>query len=435
MIQAFMKSHCREVGRHDTSAPVAAGLRMLLWGRGISALGDGLWFTIWALFFTRILGLPLATVGVGMAIAGAAGMIAAIPLGGLADRISPKTVLTAITAVRALAMASYLLVDDTWSFLAVTIPFTALATGGAAVRTALIAGLVGDNTARVRAMGFQRVAQHVGYAIGAGAGALVVTADVRWVYETAIVGNAVTFAILAITTMLVPEPKPIGTAARSGIAAALADRPYLCVVTASALLSLCWAMLSTGLPLWISDSTHLPLALGGAVVVISSIGIAVFQVPAARFARTTSQAARTIVVSGTVLAASCLLLATTTASAGALGIGIVIVAGLLHVTGELGYVAAAWGLSINLMREDARGAYQGAAESAIAVVQMFGPGVFTLALGGFGAGGWLLVAVIFLAAALPVPALTRWAIRTREPISSAATPPHQTTPGPRPAAR
>ena len=35
------------------------GLRVLLWGRGVSALGDGLWFTTWALFFTRVLGLPL----------------------------------------------------------------------------------------------------------------------------------------------------------------------------------------------------------------------------------------------------------------------------------------------------------------------------------------------------------------------------------------
>jgi hypothetical protein len=91
----------------------------------------------------------------------------------------------------------------------------------------------------------------------------------------------------------------------------------------------------------------------------------------------------------------------------------VITAGLLHLAGELGYVAAAWGLSVTLMREEARGAYQGVSEAATATVLMVGPAILTAALGTFGAGGWLLVAGLFAAAAVPIPALTRWAERTR----------------------
>ena len=151
-------------------AAVPRGLRTLLWGRAVSALGDGLWFTIWAVFFTRILGLSMILVGVGLAVAAGVGMAAAVPIGAMADRLNPRLVLVAITAVRAVAMASYLLVHDTVTFMAVTIPFTALATGGTAVRTALIAGLVLDNGARMRTLAQQRVAQHVGYAIGAGIG-------------------------------------------------------------------------------------------------------------------------------------------------------------------------------------------------------------------------------------------------------------------------
>lgn len=44
---------------------------------------------------------------------------------------------------------------------------------------------------------------------------------------------------------------------------------------------------------------------------------------------------------------------------------------------------------------------------------MVGPAIFTAALGAFGAGGRLLVAGLFAATAAPVPALTRWAARTR----------------------
>jgi hypothetical protein len=70
-------------------------------------------------------------------------------------------------------------------------------------------------------------------------------------------------------------------------------------------------------------------------------------------------------------------------------------------------------LSVELMREDARGAYQGASEAATATVQMFAPAVFTLALTSFAAAGWLLVGAVFLACSVPVPALARWAARTR----------------------
>jgi hypothetical protein len=155
------------------------------------------------------------------------------------------------------------------------------------------------------------------------------------------------------------------------------------------------------------------------VVVISSVGIAALQVPVTRFARTPGQSARTSVYAGIALAVACVLLATTSGAAGVIGTAIVVVAALLHVCGELGYVAATWGLSVNLMREDARGAYQGASEAATATVQMFAPAVFTVALGSFGAGGWLLIAVVFLLVVIPVPALTRWAVRTRaRPVST-----------------
>ncbi|MEV0680164.1 MFS transporter [Actinosynnema sp. NPDC050436] len=392
-----------------------AGLRVMLWGRGVSALGDGLWFTIWALYLTRVVELAPITVGVGMAVAGAVGMVAAVPLGALSDRMDARLVLATLTLVRAGAMVGYLAVDNTWSFLAVTVPFTALATGGTAVRTALVAGLVTEPDQRVRVLAWQRVAQHAGYAAGAAVGALVLTADTRWAYALAIVGNAVSFLVLAATTLLVPAPATTTRSQRqSTIRTVLADRPYLCITGVTAVLSLCWAMLSTGLPLWLSGWTHLPLGLGGIVVVISSVGIALLQVPFSRFARTARQAARTAVVSGVVLAASCLLLATTSGGAGAGAVVVVIIVAVLHLLGELGYVAARWGLSVHLMDDGAKGAYQGASEATTAVVQMVGPAVFTLAIAGLGPVGWLLVAALFLTAVVPVPALTRWADRTRE---------------------
>jgi MFS family permease len=405
-------------------APARAGLRRLLWGRGVSALGDGLWFTIWALYFTRVLHLSAASVGVTMALAGGAGLAAAVPLGALADRFGPRGVLLAITLVRACAMAAYLLVHGMWAFLLITIAFTAPANGATAVRTALVAGLVTGDDVRVRALSWQRVVQHAGYALGAALGAVVLAADRPGVYLVAIAANASTFFVLAVLTAAVPAPPPVRTGASGteGIRLVLRDRPYLAVMAATSVLSLCWAMLSTGLPLWLSRSTELPLSLSGAVVVISSVGIAVFQVPASHLARTVGQAARTAAYAGTALAVSCVILSATHGGAGTTAAAAVILAALFHVIGELGFVAAGWGLSITLMREHARGAYQGASEAGTATAQMFGPAVFTFALTACGAAGWLLVAVVFLGGGASVPGLARWAESTRHHFD---TPPDQ----------
>jgi MFS family permease len=394
----------------ETRCPVP-GLTLLLWGRAISAVGDGLWFTLWAVYFIRVVGLPPAQVGLGMAVAAGAGLVATVPLGALADRTDPRTVLVVLAVAEGAAMAGYLLVDAFWTFLAVTTVFVGTTNGGGAVRTALVAALVPGTEERLRALAGQRVAQHVGFAAGAGLGALVLTADRPAVYAAAIVGNAATFAVLAVLTALVPAaPAP----ARPGrTRQALRDRPYLAVMSATAVLSLCWAMLSTGLPVWLAGSTSLPLGLAGVVVVISSVGIAALQIPAGRFARTARQSARTTVVAGVVLAVSCVLVATTGGLAGAVGVTVVVVAAVLHLVGELGFVAANWGLSVTLMDESARGVYQGIRQSTTATVQMFAPAVFTIALSTLGAGGWLVVAALFVAAALPVPALTRWALRQR----------------------
>jgi MFS family permease len=397
----------------ETTAPVTRGLRRLLWGRAISALGDGLWFTIWALFFTHVLDLPQVTVGAGMAVASGFGLAAAVPLGALADRFDARAVLVTITAVRAVAMACHLLIQGPWTFVLVTVAFTAVTNGGVVVRTALVAGLIDDNDARVKVLAQQRVAQHIGYAGGAGLGALVLSTDRAPIYLLAIAGNALSFVLLAVITATVPSPAPAPASSRGPNArAALRDRPYLAVTAMTAVLCLCWAMLSTGLPLWISRSTHLPLSLSGAVVVIGSVGIAALQVPAAGLARTTGRAARTVTGSGVALAAACAMLATTTGGAGPAAMAMVIGAALLHIAGELGYVAASWGLSVALMREEARGAYQGVSEAVTATVQMAGPAVFAFALGTYGAGGWLLMGVVFLSATAPVPALARWAVRT-----------------------
>ncbi|MCG8151121.1 MFS transporter, partial [Pimelobacter simplex] len=58
----------------------------------LSAFGDGVFLTGSAVFFTQIVGLSAAQVGLGLTIAGAVTFALAVPLGKLGDRYGAKRV-------------------------------------------------------------------------------------------------------------------------------------------------------------------------------------------------------------------------------------------------------------------------------------------------------------------------------------------------------
>src|SRR4051794_1563332 len=78
----------------------------LYWGILLSNLGNGAWYTSWALFLTKH---PTpAQVGLGMAIAGALGMLVATPLGHHGDRFGPRETLIVLLLVQGAGMCRYL---------------------------------------------------------------------------------------------------------------------------------------------------------------------------------------------------------------------------------------------------------------------------------------------------------------------------------------
>jgi hypothetical protein len=60
--------------------------RALIWSSFTNRIGSGLFNTTSILYFTRIVHLPAAKVGLGLTLAGLIGLLAGLPLGHLADR-------------------------------------------------------------------------------------------------------------------------------------------------------------------------------------------------------------------------------------------------------------------------------------------------------------------------------------------------------------
>src|SRR5262245_32224793 len=82
----------------------------------LSAFGDGVFLTGSAVFFTQIVGLSAAQVGLGMTVAGVVTFFLAVPLGKLSDQYGAKRVWTLASLVEALLYLVWLGVGDMATF-------------------------------------------------------------------------------------------------------------------------------------------------------------------------------------------------------------------------------------------------------------------------------------------------------------------------------
>jgi hypothetical protein len=391
--------------------PGQASVRRLTWATLITSLGNGAWYTCWALFLTRSVGLSPARVGIGITIAGAIGLLASAPLGVLADRFGTGAVLVPLSLLQAAGFVAYLGVRDFWVFLPVACATVAADRGAIGLRSALALGVTGSREP-LQTLAMVRVAGSGGFALGSALGAVAIALDSRAAYIAVALVNAASFLVYALTVAALPSvgrrPLP-----RSTATAALRDLPYLTLAAIAGVLALCWGMLSSGLPLWVARHTLAPLWISAVIVLFNALTIAALQIPVTRGVAAPLGAARTARWSGAALALSCVLFALSQGRGGAVALLTLLAAATVHVAGELLFVAAAWRLSVDLMPADAPAQYQGVFATGQATAQMIAPAVMTTLVVGWGGAGWLVLAGVFTLAVLPATPATRWALRTR----------------------
>ncbi len=387
-------------------------MRRLAAGTLISAIGNGAWYTSWAIFLTRWIGLSPAEVGLGMTLAGAGGVAAATPVGWISDRVGAREMFAGLLALQGLGALAYVLVHGMASFLIVAGLAQAAGSGTGGPRNALVLGL-SDREARLEALGQLRAISHIGWALGAIVGGAVISIATQPAYLALLALNGGTYLVYALLVLTVPRvATPVVEKTRAGLRV-VRDGPYMSLAGLMGVLALCWAMLSSGLPLWVTLHTHAPRAISAVVVLISSLGIAAFQVRVSRGITAPRAAATGTLLSGCALACSCLLFALTAGGSGLLVIALMVAAAALHLAGELLFVAASWGLSVPLMPPDAPGEYQGVFATGEAVALMAAPALMTTLIAGWGQPGWVALAFIFLLPGVAAIPVTRWALRTR----------------------
>jgi hypothetical protein len=350
-----------------------------------------------------------------MTVAGLCGVLAATPIGWIADRLGARQMFGWLLVAQGVTAGAYGLIDGLPTFLIVACLGQVASSAAGGPRNALVLALGNraDGAGSLEVLGQLRAISHIGWAIGAVLGGAIISVDTTPAYTALVALNGGTYLVYALLVFSVPRVAAPARARERASMSVVRDGPYMSLAGLMGVLALCWAMLSSGLPLWVTLHTHAPRAISAVVVLISSVGIAAFQVRVSRGITEPRAAATGTVLSGCALAGACLLFALTAGGRGAPVVLLMLIAAGLHLAGELLFVASSWGLSVPLMPPDAPGEYQGVFATGEAVALMAAPALMTTLVAGWGQPGWVALAVIFLlpaAAAIPV---TRWALRTR----------------------
>ena len=373
----------------------------------IDSVGTGLFLAGSALFFTRVVGLSSAEVGLGLSLSAVAGLVCSVPLGRIADRFGTRRTVVGVYLWRGSGFIAYLFVDDVPGFIAVA---CALGIGQWTIGP-LVQAMVGaaeEGPSRVRTMAAMNATRNAGFVIGALVGTLAIAADSATGYRALVVGDALSFFFAA--ALLARSPAVAARAAAHGAAEAavrVVDLRYIALAAANGVLFLHHVLLGVGLPLWIATRTEAPATLVGAVVLLNTVLAITLGVRLSRGADGLLAGGARQHWSGWSLAACCGLLALT-AHAGPVAASVLLLGAAAVLTlGELWQSLGAWGLSYALSPEDRRGYYLTVYNLGEPVASIVGPIVLTVAVMEAGATGWLCLAVLFALTGLGVRAIAR----------------------------
>lgn len=393
--------------------------KLFLCAYAVNALGNGLFLTISAIYFTRFGGLPVALLGLGLALAAASGLVSGPWLGHLADRLDPVLVYVGLLLVQAILAFLYAVCHGSVPLILLLCTAAAANRGAAAARTACVGRIV-SRAERVAFRSLGRALSNGGAAVGAGAGALVLTAGTLSAFRWAIIINAVTYAAAAAAVFgvkvppLVPASLSADSAARPAKrrSPALRDARFLSVTGLNAILLLHDSMISVGIPLWLTRRTGAPVWMVSAVVVLNTVGVLLLQVPLTRKVDSVASACTAARRAGGCLAIACLALALTSGRGGVLAVLLIVLTALLHLGGEMLQAAAAWTYSMDLAPEVALGQYQGVFNAGLDVTMLIAPAVYSWIVLAPGGWGWLALTGVFAACALAFAPVTAWAVRS-----------------------
>lgn len=379
----------------------------------VNTVGRGIFMTLSALYFTRVLGFSALQVGTGLAIAAVFAFAGGIPLGHLGDRRGAREVLVALLVLQGVFTGLVLVAQTYWQFVLVVSITQFVGSGANAVRGGLIAAAVtGSRRSATRA--YLRSITNIGITVGTGIAAIALHFDTRAAYMSVLYVDVLTFLLAACVTLRLPRLAPAGAEVRASMWLATRDLPYLAVTISTGLLAMHYWIIEMALPLWVVEHTDAPRWAVSALMILNTTAVILYQVPVARRIRSLRAARLASLLSGALLLLACATLGLADGLGPWVALGVLVVGALVHVAGELVQAGAGFTIGFDLAPDHAQGQYQGLYGTSWSLASLVAPPLMALLPLGLGTPGWLLLGLVLLIAAGALALATRWAEGTRD---------------------
>ncbi|HEX5089802.1 MAG TPA: MFS transporter [Nocardioides sp.] len=379
-----------------------------------AALSTGLFYTVSALYFTRVVGLAAATVGLGLTVAGGVGVAASFAGGYAADRVGADRLQLWGNAVQGLAFLAYVLAGSALAFtLVACVAVGARSLQSTAKATVQARWFSGPERVAIRAR--LRVVTNVFIGVGTVLAGVALLADSAAAFRATMVAVGV-FATLATVPLARLRDRVPGFGARMDAHRApdrvpgpspMGDRTYLTLVALTSVTAMQFGIQTVGVPLWVATRTDAPTVVISALLVINTAFVAAFQVRAARGTDDVRLAGRTARRGSLLLAAACLMYGVTGPLGALVAVVVLVLAGLLGAWAEVWTEAGAWGLAFELADPASAGRYQGLFTTGYSLAGMVAPALVTATAVDHGLSGWAVLAVVFALAGVSLGALAR----------------------------
>ncbi|MHA6695492.1 MFS transporter [Homoserinimonas sp. A520] len=382
-------------------------LRILIVSGLVLTLGRGVFLALTVLYFTLIVGLSAVEVAVILTVSSAAGAVASVVAGHLADRFSARRLMVAFEFIAGSALIFYVVADTFSVALAIACVYSAFHQAASSVRSAIIARAF-DGAGRVNARAVLHTVTNIGIAIGSAAAAGALLAGTAEAFHATMVVAGAVIVASVIPLLRLPQRvnAPVRTAPVDGIEedrgiSPYRDRRYLSLTVLTGIFCLHFGLAEIGLPLWILHSTDAPIAMVSVVLILNTVIVIGFQIPLSRGTNDVRHAGKVIALSGILMAAACFVYAASGLVSIWFAIAFLVIATLAHTFAEVLSSAGVWGLSFELADQRRAGAYQGVFGLSWSISAMVSPLVITLAVTN-GMLGWAGLAVVFLLSAFGV---------------------------------
>jgi MFS family permease len=382
------------------------------------ALGEGTFLTGSAVFFTQIVGLSAAQVGLGLTCAGVAAFLAAVPMGTLVDRFGPKRMWAVSSAGQAAMFVVWPFITDFRGYVAMAVGMEVIGALGSAAHGAYTIDVLPPGE-RVRSRAYMYSALNAGFTLGSLVGGIALAFHSNGLLHGLPWFTAAVFLVNAGAISRLPRaPHDDRTAEDRKVRVPgpgpLRNPGWLLTTFFIGVFWTNQVLLNVVIPLWLVQATDAPRVLLAFLFGTNTVMCIFLPMAAARGVRDVRTALRAIRVSSTFFVLSCLITLATHDTVGWVTIALVWL-GHVTVTGaELYLSAASWTFEAELMDPRQRGAYQGAAGLSTTLGKVWAPAAYTFLALSWGAAGWLVIAGIIVLATLAVQPSARLARRFLE---------------------